>query len=83
MESTPSYINAKELQEEIGKLDGVVDVHDLHIWDLRPGKTILIAHVFSKTGMEREVLKQLTDISRKKRIYHSTFQVEEELLRHN
>ena len=61
----------------------MVDVHDLHVWDLRPGKTLLIAHVFSQTGRETEVLKKLTDISRKRRIYHSTFQVEEEELRHH
>jgi len=27
-----------------------MDVHDIHIWELRPGKSILIAHVFSKKG---------------------------------
>ncbi len=52
-------------------------MHDLHVWDLRPGKTILIAHVFSEKNQETHVLKKLTDFSRKKRIYHSTFQVEE------
>lgn len=58
-------------------------MHDLHIWDLRPGKTILIAHVFSRRGQERDVLRKLTEISRQKRIYHSTFQVEEVDLRNN
>lgn len=78
MESTPAFYDIKQLTEEITAVEGVVDVHDLHIWDLRPGKTILIAHVFSRQGQERNVLKKLTDLSRKKRIYHSTFQVEEE-----
>ncbi len=50
MESTPAYISVPQLEEDIKKIEGVVDVHDLHVWDLRPGKTILIAHVFSKTG---------------------------------
>jgi|JI81AbrownRNA_FD_contig_21_4866952_length_252_multi_3_in_0_out_0_2 Co/Zn/Cd efflux system component len=66
------------MQEQLQKVEGVVDVHDLHIWDLRPGKTILIAHVFSRKGEETAVLKKLTDVCRKKRIYHSTFQVEED-----
>ena len=57
-------------------IEGVADVHDLHIWDLRPGKTILIAHVFSQNGQERNVLRKLTELCRKKRIYHSTLQVE-------
>lgn len=58
-------------------MEGVVDIHDLHIWDLRPGKTILIAHVFARKGEETFVLKTLTDLSRKNKIYHTTFQIEE------
>lgn len=53
-------------------------MHDIHVWDLKPGKTILIAHVLAGKGMERTVLTQLTDKCRKLRIYHSTFQIEEQ-----
>jgi len=28
-------------------------VHDLHVWDLRPGKTLMIAHVIAEKDMER------------------------------
>lgn len=51
-------------------------MHDIHVWDLKPGKTVLIAHVLAKKDAEREVLVKLSDISRGKKIYHSTFQVE-------
>ena len=34
----------------------VIDVHDIHVWDLKPGKTMVIAHVLAKTNTEREVL---------------------------
>ena len=57
----------------------MIYVHDIHIWDLKPGNTILIAHILAKTGMERAVLTKLTDLSRMKKIYHSTFQIEEEM----
>lgn len=60
-----------------------MDVHDLHVWDLRPGKTILIAHVFSEPNQERYVLKELTDLCRHMKIYHTTFQVEEEAWRNH
>jgi Co/Zn/Cd efflux system component len=29
----------------------VIDVHDIHVWDLKPGKTVMIAHVFAKIDM--------------------------------
>lgn len=52
-------------------------MHDLHVWDLKPGKTVVIAHVFAKANTERQVLIKLSDIARAEKIYHSTFQVEE------
>lgn len=75
MESTPEYINLQELKKECEAIDGVVDVHDIHVWDLKPGKTIMIAHVRARKGKERLVLTELTDLCRVKRIFHSTFQV--------
>ena len=40
------------------------------------------AHVLAKTGTERRVLVGLTDVARWNKIYHSTFQVEEEEWKH-
>ena len=77
MESTPSYIDVEAVQREFEDIDGVIDVHDLHVWDLKPGKTCVIAHVFAKKDTERAVLVKLSDIVREQKIYHSTFQVEE------
>ena len=39
---------------------------------------MVIAHVLARTNTERQVLIGLSDIAREKRIYHSTFQIEEE-----
>jgi len=50
MESTPSTETARQIKREFEESPGVVDVHDLHIWNLRPGKDLLIAHVFAKEG---------------------------------
>jgi cobalt-zinc-cadmium efflux system protein len=83
MESTPEYVDLDVLRGEFEAIPGVIDVHDIHVWDLKPGKTIIIAHVLARAGKEREVLTMLTDMCRTKRIYHSTFQVEEQNLKDN
>jgi Co/Zn/Cd efflux system component len=75
LESTPNHIDLDDLKEECERINGVIDVHDIHVWDLKPGKTIMIAHVLAKKGTERAVLMGLTDLCRQKKIYHSTFQV--------
>ena len=82
MEATPDYVDLVALKVEFEAIDGVLDVHDIHVWDLKPGKTIMIAHVLAAKGMERSVLTDLTDLCRVKRIFHSTFQVEEEEHKH-
>lgn len=53
MECTPSYIDIAKMKKEIESVAGVIDVHDLHVWDLKPGKTVVIAHVFAKPNTER------------------------------
>ena len=77
MESTPTGVSVTKLHEELKGMPGVIEVHNLHTWDLRPGKTVLIAHIVSEKGQERKVLRRVTDYCRKKKIYHSTIQVEE------
>ena len=54
----------------------VKEIHDFHVWQLRPGKILLTAHVFSDSFKEIYVLQELTNVCRKNKIYHSTIQVE-------
>lgn len=75
MESTPHGVSIPQVYAEFEGIKGVMEVHDLHMWELRPGKAILIAHVVAHTGTEREVLMEITDWCRRKKIYHSTIQV--------
>lgn len=53
------------------------EIHDFHVWQLRPTKMLLTAHVFSEKGLEKKVLHSLTTICRRYKIYHTTIQVEE------
>jgi len=45
-------------------VQGVKDIHDIHVWDLKPDKTCMMAHVLAKAGTERSVLVELSDIAR-------------------
>ena len=37
-ESSPSHIDVDELRAALENVDGVTEVHDLHVWTLVPGK---------------------------------------------
>jgi len=47
MEGSPDDYDLDHIEEEIMKLDGVEEVHDLHVWSLSAGKHSLSAHIKS------------------------------------
>src|ERR1700743_572633 len=46
-ESSPAHIDVEELRAALGAVDGVTEVHDLHVWRLCPGKDMAPAHLTS------------------------------------
>jgi cobalt-zinc-cadmium efflux system protein len=45
LEATPKHIDLEHIREHIGRVDGVVDVHDLHVWTITSGMPVMSAHV--------------------------------------
>lgn len=45
LEATPRNVDLGDVREHIGRVDGVVDVHDLHAWTITSGMPVLSAHV--------------------------------------
>src|SRR6476469_11273666 len=44
-ESSRTHIDVEELRRSLAALEGVVGVHDLHVWTLVPGKDMATVHV--------------------------------------
>jgi len=78
LEATPSTISSREVQQAVAEVDGVVGVHDLHIWTVTSGLIAMSGHI-EVTG-EREwasLLVELTDLLRDRfGIAHVTLQPE-------
>lgn len=45
MEGTPRHLDIKELVGRLKAIDGVQDVHDLHVWSIASGVTSLSCHL--------------------------------------
>ncbi len=57
------------------QLEGVTEVHDLHVWSLKPGVTLLAAHVnIASCADATQLLKSATDICRRAGTPHTTIQ---------
>jgi cobalt-zinc-cadmium efflux system protein len=45
MEGVPHQIDYLQVGEDLSRMDGVLSVHDLHVWDMSPGHPALIGHL--------------------------------------
>jgi cobalt-zinc-cadmium efflux system protein len=82
LEGAPSKLDIQEMLITLKQLDGVVDVHDLHIWTISTGMDALSGHVVVRDQMLSESSKVLSEINtvlaERYNITHTTIQLEHE-----
>ena len=78
LEAAPAGVDAEEVGRRMAEAEGVVEVHDLHIWTITSGFPALSAHVLVRRGDDcharRRELEQL--LATEFGLRHSTLQVE-------
>ena len=57
MEGVPQGLSVEAIGGEMARIDGVLSVHDLHVWTLSGSRTALSAHVVIKTMEQWERLR--------------------------
>lgn len=74
----PAGMNAYDVAQELRALDGVRDVHDLHLWTLTSGMPVATAHLVTEdTADPHGVLDAASDLLRDRYdLEHATLQVE-------
>jgi cobalt-zinc-cadmium efflux system protein len=79
LEGVPRNVNVTHIRDHILDTDGVLGVHDLHVWSLTSGVDVLSAHVVIDKGTEsQQVLDNLCNcLSGHFDIEHCTFQIEQ------
>jgi cobalt-zinc-cadmium efflux system protein len=82
LETTPAGIDLAAVSQDISGIDGVLQVHDLHIWSITSGMNALSGHVVLRQTTLAESDRVLNSIKRTLRarhgIEHTTIQVESE-----
>lgn len=74
-EASPSHIDVDELRAALAAVDGVTDVHDLHVWTLVPGQDMATAHLGTDADADR-VLSAARAVLAARGLTHATVQVE-------
>ena len=78
MEGTPQSVNPQEVTELLSSIEGVRNVHDLHIWVITSGMDSLSCHLLIDDNCdEQTVLRQaITLLEDQFNIQHTTIQIE-------
>ena len=81
-QSAPKGTDVALIREHVLSKEGVVSIHDVHVWSITPGSNVFSAHVVVKPSVFREgrtdqLLDSLCDcLAEHFDVAHSTFQLE-------
>jgi cobalt-zinc-cadmium efflux system protein len=78
LEGTPRHLNASKIREDLNGMNGVVSVHDLHIWSIASEITAMSCHLILKANEDaNRALSEASRLMREKYgIEHTTIQME-------
>jgi cobalt-zinc-cadmium efflux system protein len=78
LEGAPEGIDAREVRAAIESAEGVVGVHDLHLWTITSGFPALSAHVLVAAGADCHAIRRDLEVLLRERfqLTHTTLQVE-------
>lgn len=75
MEAAPKDIKIKNLYDDLMKINGILNVHDIHIWSLSIGIPCISLHILSNEPQKS--LEEATKVCKNYGIHHCTIQVED------
>lgn len=84
MEGTPLTIDMDDVKGTLENIEGVINVHDLHIWTITSGLDSLSCHLLIEDHYDSQLILQeaINRIEEKYKILHTTIQIEKSDLQH-
>jgi len=77
LEKAPEHVSVKEIKEELQEIDGVLDVHHIHLWTMDGQSIYVTMHVVTNEDahtLKHEVREKLEEMG----IGHATLELEKE-----
>ncbi|MFF0611776.1 cation diffusion facilitator family transporter [Nocardia tengchongensis] len=78
LEAAPAYLDPVEIGSEMAAVDSVIEVHDLHIWEITSGTPSLSAHILVAENADSHAVRAAvaTMLAEKHHIDHTVLQVD-------
>jgi cobalt-zinc-cadmium efflux system protein len=79
LDAVPKHIKLENVRNYLLSLDGVEDIHDLHVWAMSTTQVALTVHLVMPDGYKNEFISELQEkLNHKFGIGHTTVQIESE-----
>ncbi|WP_329474591.1 cation diffusion facilitator family transporter [Kribbella sp. NBC_01484] len=78
LEAAPTGIDPQALGAELCAVEGVVEVHDLHVWEITSGESAASAHILVAEGLDCHQIRIKIEalLADRHQLTHSTLQVD-------
>lgn len=78
LQGVPKGVDLEAIESALRGIDGVNEIHDLHVWSLTSGKNVLSVHVVADLSRrtDQEILAEMDRLVRGFEITHTTIQIE-------
>ncbi len=77
LESVPAHIDMDEVLDSLARIDGLDEIHDVHVWTLTSGFVAISAHgIIDDPTDHSRVLNEVRELVAGHGIDHVTFQIE-------
>ena len=74
LESTPRDLDIESLYNDLSAIEGVISVHDIHLWNISIGRPSIALHIICESP--KDILKIATQTCKNYGIKHCTIQTE-------
>ena len=78
LEKTPNNIDIDELKDHLLEVDGVDDIHHIHVWSIDGFSNYATMHIVSKSKDIKKVKKEIREELEEHNICHAILETEEE-----
>jgi len=77
LQSIPENIDISRLETELISIDGITDIHDMHVWSLDGSYIVASVHaIVDDVRTKDDILEKISHIMQKYKIHHPTIQIE-------
>jgi cobalt-zinc-cadmium efflux system protein len=78
LSAVPAQIDVPAIDSYLGQLEGVTDIHDLHIWGLSTTESALTVHLVMPNGHPGDAFMDevVQTLEERYSVHHSTLQIE-------